>query len=328
MCASSNPVSILVFCCILPCGASHGQVGLAIDEKHHRDALTRSPRDPVARAEYSRWLSSQQRYLEAEMEARAAVNAVPTDPGFRTDLASILAATDPQKAEAEFEQGLASGDNAELRAAFARFLLTVRQDPLRAAREWKQAAQSITRLSERSTFLLAAARATEATGSTTQASALYAEAVEADRTPATLSAHASFLHHVVRDYRHAELAYEGALELDARYPDALLGYATFLEHVRREHDRAEGMYLRAVEQPSNAQAWVAYAKFLMKVRGDYNGAHSAVDEAVSLDPALRPAWANVLSWPALPTGWDCMRPDVAELMACAMLVLVDMWSKV
>jgi len=326
MLLSFNSVSILVFC-IRPCAASHTQIGLAIDEKHHRDAVTRNPRDPVARAEYGRWLSSQQRYLEAEVEARAAVNAVPTDPAFRADLASVLAATDPSRAEAEFEQGLESGDNADLRAAYARFLLTVREDPLHAAREWKQAAQSTTCQSQRSTFLLAAARASEAAGGTTQATTLYAAAVEADRTPATLSAHASFLRHVLRDYRNAELAYSGALELDPHSSDALLGYATFLEYVRRQNDRAEAMYLRAVEQPSDAQARFAYAKFLMKVRGDYESARSVVDEAVSLNPAIRPAWAKVLSWPTLPTVRDCLRFDAAELLACTMLVLLDMWTK-
>merc|ERR1719409_1713741 len=157
MSASVSIVSIVVYCTLIcPCAASHARIGLALDEKHYRDAVARDPRDPVAHAEYGRWLSAQHRHLEAEVETRAAVNAVPSDPAFRADLASVLAATDPGRAEAEFEQGLESGDNADLRAAYARFLLTVREDPLHAAREWKQAAQSTTCQSQRSTFLLAA----------------------------------------------------------------------------------------------------------------------------------------------------------------------------
>jgi Tfp pilus assembly protein PilF len=251
---------------------------------------------------------------------------MPTDPAFRADLASVLSATDPCRAEAEFEEGLESGDNAELRAAYARFLLTVRHEPVRAAREWERAAQRTTFTSQRATFLLAAARASEAAG-TTQTTMFYAAAVDADRTPTTLSAHASFLRHVLKDYRNAEFAYSGALELDPRNSEALLGYATFLEHVRGQHDRAETMYLRAVKEPSDAQARHAYAKFLMKVRGDYEGARLVIGEAVSLDPARWPTWAKVLSWPTFATVRDCLRFDAAELLACTMLVLFDLWTK-
>lgn len=309
--------------CICLCAASPAQPGLALDEKHYRDAVARDPRDPVAHVEYGRWLSAQQRHLEAEVETRAAVNFVPTDPAFRADLAEVIAVADPARAEAEFTAGLEAEDSAELRAAYARFLLAVRGAPGRAASEWERAAQACANPARRAELLLAAARAQEAAG---QRTALYAAAVEADRTPATLAAYAGFLRHVKHDYRGAEDAYSAALELDPRYADALLGYATFLQNVRRQYDSAEAMYRRALEDPVDVRSRNAYAKFLMTVRGDYVRARSVVDEAVSLDPALRPEWAKVLAWSTPERLSDCLRPDAAELLACTALVLLD-WAK-
>jgi len=265
------------------------------------------------RAEVGQWLAEQERYLAKEVDARAAVVAVPTDPECRRTLAEVIADSgDLERAAAEFEEGLRRAPHWKLRAAYARFLEATGSS--RADAELAAAATDAPG-AEAAALLLDVAAARAAAGR--PVGDLYRRAVTLDRTAASLTQLALYMTQKSRisSVSQAETV-EGllreALELDPEHGEALLGLA------RRRPADADALFVRAVER-GDARAWDAFADFL-RGRGEYVRMAAAAREAVARDPTLR-TWGKVVAWDPdrEPELHECWRMDAAESLACFLL---------
>lgn len=268
------------------------------------------------RAEVGQWLAAQELHLVKEVDARAAVNAVPTDPDCRRTLAEAVADTgDIERAIAEFEEGLRRAPHWTLHAAFARFLENTGSE--RSEAELAAAVAEAPTV-EAASLLLEAAAIRKAAGR--PVGDLYVRAVDLDRTASSLTQLAMYeatKGHVssAGKKESVEALLREAIEVDPEHGDALLALA-----LRLPPD-AEDLFSRAAAR-GDARAWDKYAEFL-RGRGEYVRMAAAAREAVSRDASRSRTWGKVVAWvpDRAPELSECLRMDAAESLACGLLTL-------
>jgi Tfp pilus assembly protein PilF/NAD-dependent SIR2 family protein deacetylase len=100
-----------------------------------------------------------------------------------------------------------------------------------------------------------------------------------------LTAYATFLHVVGKDYDKAEEYYKKALEIDPLLFVSYGNYALLLDDIRKDYDKAEEYYKKALEiNPRDAKVMDNYANLLYEIRKDYDKAEEYYKKALEIDP--------------------------------------------
>lgn len=303
-------------------------------ESDFSSALAQNPRDAALRAAYARWLSKEDRFQEAEMEQRAAVETKPDDPVLREEFAQLLALRDEREAEQQFQEGLRrTPTSALLRSSYARFLVVRRGEEKKALSEYEQGSQLANPKEDPGAFSEMLAQygtlITRAQGrgrsALSRAERQFVRAAEEHPSAPAHHHYASFLRFDKKDYRAAEKEYETALELDPEFPNALCGFASLLDAIRGQYDRAEELYERA---ETSGRCLAPYAQFLRRVRKDYVRMTELVTSKAAEDMKPQPDFENARIWHglhvegALEGGvMKCMRvgADAVRVLACFLL---------
>lgn len=303
-------------------------------EADFSSGLAQNPRDAALRAAYARWLLEEDRFQEAEMECRAAVETKPDDPTLREEFAQLLALRDEVEAEAQYLEGLRrTPRSALLRSSYARFLVVRKGEDKKALDEYEQGSQLAIPKEDPSAFTeMLAQYGTLITrtlgrgrGALDRAERQFVRAAEEQPSAMAHSHYAAFLRYDKKDYRAAEREYEAALGANPEFPTALCGFASMLDLVRGQHDRAEQLYERA--EPSG-RCIAQYAQFLRRVRKDYVRMTELVTSKAADDAKVQSEFENARIWHGLNAEgtlkggiMKCARvgADAVRVLACLLL---------